>query len=482
MNVRPNLVAGYTILERLGKGGLSGVFRALRDVDGLEVALKITSLADLDPEFRPQERFEREAELLARLSHAALPKFHDWGVTLDGYGWLALELVRGVPLSHFSLRPAWELIPILIPVAEALATVARGGIVHRDVAPDNVLVAVEDGRFVPKLIDFGVAKDLLASDAAGGLTQHGAFLGKLAYAPPEQLLGLPQGQTLDFRADVYSFGLTVWEVFAGTPAVTTQSLPEIVRAHLARAWPRLEIPAARGGPAPKLVDLVERMTARRREDRPSSWEEIVAALWQALDEVRPVHRELEERRADLAPAADAEPGAGGRDAGEAGAPSPGTGAGRPEAAASLEPAARLLTRELLLGRAVLIFGIAALFAALAFALHVVVSAPEPASATGGSSSTPSARSASARAGGVAPAAAPGRLLVALVPAGVLEEVVDAAGRRVAGPESLPAQLVLPAGRYHARLSHAATGCSMTVAFEVRARGTTRVLESCLPER
>ena len=104
MNVRPNLVGGYTILERLGRGGLSGVFRALRDSDGLEVALKITSLADLDPEFRPQERFEREAELLGRLSHAALPRFHDWGVTLDGYGWLAMELVRGVPLSQFALR------------------------------------------------------------------------------------------------------------------------------------------------------------------------------------------------------------------------------------------------------------------------------------------------------------------------------------------------------------------------------------------
>ena len=125
MIVRPNLIPGYTIVERLGTGGLSGVFRALRDGDGLEVALKVTSLADLDPEFRPQERFEREAELLARLSHPSLPRFHDWGVTLEGFGWIALELVRGVPLSHFALRPAWELIPILIPVAEALATVAR---------------------------------------------------------------------------------------------------------------------------------------------------------------------------------------------------------------------------------------------------------------------------------------------------------------------------------------------------------------------
>lgn len=454
MNVRPNLVGGYTIVERLGRGGLSGVFRALRDSDGLEVALKITSLGDLDPEFRPQERFEREAELLARLSHPALPRFYDWGVTLDGYGWLAIELVRGVPLSQFALRPAWELIPILIPVAEGLAAVARAGIVHRDVAPDNVLVALENGRFAPRVIDFGVAKDLLVSGAAGHLTQHGAFLGKLTYAPPEQLLGLPKGQSLDFRADVYSFGLTVWELFAGRRAVTGQTLPEIVNAHLARAWPALEVPPERGGPAPTLVGLVERMTARRREDRPGSWEEIVATLWKALDEVRPVEQELAEKRAAIAP-----PG------GES------VPAGERRVAPALEPAARLLSRELLLGRAVLLFGIASFVGALAFALHVVVSTPAP---------PPASPPASAA---MAPAPTePGRLLVALVPGGVLEELADASGRAIPVSRDLPADLALPAGRYRARLAHAGSGCAVTVSFDVRPGETTRVLESCVEPR
>lgn len=485
MIVRPNLVPGFTIVERLGAGGVSGVFRALRDADGLELALKITSLADLDPEFRPQERFEREAELLARLSHPALPRFHDWGVTLEGYGWIALELVQGVPLSHFALRPAWELIPILIPVAEALAAVARAGVVHRDVAPDNVLVAAEAGRFVPKLIDFGVAKDLLASEAAAGLTQHGAFLGKLLYAPPEQLLGLPKGQTLDFRADVYSFGLMTWELFSGRPAITAESLPDVVKAHLAHAWPKLSIPPERGGPAPRLVDLVERMTARRREDRPSSWEEIVAALWQALDEARPAARELAERRAGLAasgpdPSIVAGTSGGTGEAGWTGdGPFPEAGgslfpespSGEP---ASLEPAARLLSRELLFGRIVLLLGTAAFVSALAFAVHVVVSAPEVPATLGalpaGSAPTPRA--------GDAASVPDGRLLVALVPEGFLEEITSLSGRRVAGPEPLPADLLLPPGSYRAVLTHAAGGCAMTVAFEVRSGKTTRVLESC----
>ena len=478
MIVRPNLIPGYTIVERLGTGGLSGVFRALRDGDGLEVALKVTSLADLDPEFRPQERFEREAELLARLSHPSLPRFHDWGVTLEGFGWIALELVRGVPLSHFALRPAWELIPILIPVAEALAAVARAGIVHRDVAPDNVLVAAEGGRFVPKLIDFGVAKDLFAADAAG-LTQHGAFLGKLLYAPPEQLLGLPKGQTLDFRADVYSFGLMTWELFSGRPAISASTLPDVVKAHLAHAWPKLAIPTARGGPAPRLVALIEKMTSRRREDRPSSWEEIVAALWQALDEARPVARELAEKRAELAPFGDAPPRDAAHDTNGGDAPFPEADAPRVEEVPSLEPAAQLLSRELLFGRIVPLLGVAAFVGALAFALHVVVSAPEPPSAVGAPpppSASVSEPPAPARSGSEPPT---GRLLVALVPEGFLEEVTGLSGHRVAGPEPLPAALTLPAGSYRGVLSHAAGGCAITVTFEIRPGKTTRVLESCL---
>ncbi len=482
MIVRPDLVPGYTIVERLGAGGVSGVFRAVRDDDGLEIALKITSLAELDPAFRPQERFEREAELLARLSHPALPRFHDWGVTLEGFGWIALELVKGVPLSQFALRPAWELIPILIPVAEALATVARAGIVHRDVAPDNVLVVSDGGRFAPKLIDFGVAKDLFAADSAG-LTQHGAFLGKLLYAPPEQLLGLPKGQTLDFRADVYSFGLMTWELFAGRPAITAELLPDVVNAHLARTWPKLSIPDARGGPAPRLVDLVEKMTARRREDRPSSWEEIVAGLWQALDETRPVSRELAERRAELSPFGEGPPLAPGArtDSVEAEEddqnPFPEARVPLFEGAPSLEPAAKLLSRELFFGRVVLLVGIAAFVGSIAFALHVVVSAPE-APATVGAAAPGSAESAPVRpaAGDSVP---PGRLLVALVPEGFLEEVTSLSGRRAAGPEPLPADLTLPPGSYRAILTHAAGGCAMTISFEIRSGKTTRVLESCL---
>ena len=342
----------------------------------------MTSLADLDPEFRPQERFEREADLLARLSHPALPRLHDWGVTLDGYGWLALELVQG--RAALPLRPSPRL--GADPDPDPGRRGARGGGARPGSStatspPTTSSSRSRSGRFAPKLIDFGVAKDLFASDSAG-LTQHGAFLGKLVYAPPEQLLGLPKGQTLDFRADVYSFGLTVWELFTGRPAVQAPTLPEIVNAHLAHAWPKLSLPPARGGPAPRLVDLVERMTARRREDRPSSWEEVVAGLWQAIDEVRPVARELEEKRAELSPFGDVPPPEAIHDTNGGDSPFPQAEATRTRrrspAGARRSSRRRASSRgSSSSGAIVLLFGVAAFVGALAFAVNVIVSAPEP---------------------------------------------------------------------------------------------------------
>jgi serine/threonine protein kinase len=189
------------------------------------VALKVMSLADMDPDFHPVERFKREAAILERLNHPSLPRFFGFGVTEGGLGWIALELVKGQPLGAFKDRTVVDLLPIFIQTAEGLQAVAQEGIVHRDISPDNILVEERHGRSHARLID--LAKDLLAGDeGGGGLTQHGSFIGKLAYASPEQLVGLPKGETLDFRSDVYSLGMTVYELLAGRRAVKAVGLSE----------------------------------------------------------------------------------------------------------------------------------------------------------------------------------------------------------------------------------------------------------------
>jgi serine/threonine-protein kinase len=505
----PNLIPGFEILDRIASGGVAEVFRAQRVADGQEVALKVMSLSEFDSDFRPVERFEREGALLERLHHPSLPRFFGYGVTPGGLGWLALELVRGQPLSLYKGRPPLELIPIFIQVAEGLQAVGEEGIVHRDISPDNILVEERHGRAHARLIDFGVAKDLLAGGPGASLTQHGAFIGKLAYASPEQLMGLPKGETIDFRSDVYSLGMTMYELLAGRRAIQGDGLPEVVDAHIKGIYAPLSVSPENGGPATRLVALVTRMIARKREDRPSSWEEVLAELWRAREEVSPLSETLARKRS-------------------------GTGQYTAVAPPPRQPSAPnftvVISREERFGRVVLAAGAIAFVAAVAFAVWFLksrasasgreptpapVSSPAATAATGSTAtSAPSPTNAPVssapptaaplRPTAVPPTAVPakakatpppkptkrpkptatptslkGTLVVSLVPDGDLDEVVDESGRRVVSRRSLPASLELPVGRYRLKLVGKGLDCTKTVSVTVRAGKATAVSESCI---
>jgi len=491
--VEPNLIPGFEILGRLASGGIAQVFRARRQSDGLEVALKVTSLAELDPEFRPVERFLREGSILERLNHPTLPRLHGYGVTTEAFGWMALELVKGRPLAQYRGVPIIELLPIFTQVAEALQVVAQEGVVHRDVAPDNVLVEERGARRQARLIDFGAAKDLFASGEAGSLTRHGAFLGKLAYASPEQLIGPPKGEQLDFRSDIYSLGMTMYELLSGRRAIEKETLTDVVDAHVRGVYAPLVIPEERGGPAPRLVALTLRMIARRREDRPASWEEVLAELWRAREEVSPLSDALARKRAAVLEAGGALP-------------------------AEPQPVPRGgLAREELVGRVVLWIGGFAFLVTVAFAIWYVrahrparvaveavvppptaaaapaVAPPPPTAVTHrppapeatlpparvrAPAARPAARSGPARAAS-APEEPRGVLEVAPFPGGELEEVRNESGRVVGARHPLPARLTLPPGRYRLRLASRSMDCVRTLDVVVEAGRTASVRESCI---
>ncbi len=340
---------------------MSSVYRARRESDGRVVALKVLGLSELDMEFHPVERFRREAVLLERLDHPALPAFYGHGVTADDCGWIALELVEGHPLTAFSEWPLGDLLPIFMQIAEGLQAVAAEGIVHRDVSPDNILVEERNGKFQARLIDFGVAKDL--TEGASGLTQHGAFLGKLQYASPEQILGLPEGQTIDFRSDIYSFGLTAYEIVMGKRAIDADKLKEIVDAHMRGGFP-IEIPVERGGPALRFIELLRRMMSPKRDARPGTWEEVMAELWLCRAETTPAQRiALRSRAAESRPPVEEAPMT---------EPLLKT-VSRPAELSQSE-----LAKELFIGRAVLTLGIVALLLSLAAAYFLVRGKGSPA--------------------------------------------------------------------------------------------------------
>lgn len=512
MVLDPHLIPGFEILGRLASGGVAEVFRARRERDGLEVALKVMSLADIDPEFHPAERFHREGELLERLNHSSLPRLYEHGVTEGELGWLALELVRGRPLSEYAGAPVIDVIPLFIQIAEGLQAVAQEGIVHRDISPDNVLVEERHGRLHARLIDFGIAKDLLAGGSNGDLTRHGAFIGKLAYASPEQLMGLPRGETLDFRSDLYSAGMTFYEVLSGRRAIEGENLPELVDAHMKASFPPLVLSSGSGVAAPRLVALVSRMIARHREQRPQSWEQVLAELWRAREEVSPLAETLARKRAER----------------------PGSEAiERADAESMTAPVRARLSREALTGRIVLWAGAFAFAGSVLFAFWFLrrdrvrastseialprqttlstqppsksveptrpapptpppppthspkQTAPERTRVTSAvPASRPSPRGGTRDRVTQATASVPkppgrGILELALSPAGELDELRDEAGRSAGSRQPLPARLELAPGRYTVRLVARGLDCARSVSVIVKAGRTTAVNENCI---
>jgi len=210
----PRRVGAFTLLEKLGGGGMGVVYRARQDRPARDVALKLLR-AGADAGAEELVRFHREADAAARLHHPNIAAVYEVG-NADGQPYLAMEYVAGGDLRRtLAGRP-------LEPMAAArlTATLARAvhhaherGVVHRDLKPANVLVA-GPGVELPKITDFGLAA--LLNDTTGGLTRSGQLIGTLAYLAPELAAGTAQPAALPL-ADVYSLGAILYECMTGRP-------------------------------------------------------------------------------------------------------------------------------------------------------------------------------------------------------------------------------------------------------------------------
>ncbi|MBI4617676.1 MAG: protein kinase [Planctomycetes bacterium] len=217
----PERIGPYRILNEIGRGGMGIVFRAIDPGMDREVALKVLKGGESIDATR-LARFEREIELCGTLQHPSIVQIH----SSDREGefvWYAMEYVEGKPLDKWlkenSLEPVRR-IEMLLPVVDALAYAHDRGIIHRDVKPANVLVDRE-GR--PRIGDFGLAKSLFAHDK---LTQTGAMIGTPVYMSPEQADRRPD--KVGPHSDVYGLGVLFYEVLAGAPPFTADSLFELM--------------------------------------------------------------------------------------------------------------------------------------------------------------------------------------------------------------------------------------------------------------
>jgi serine/threonine-protein kinase len=258
----------YEIQAVLGRGGMGVVYRAHdRDLDDA-VAIKTLRGEALSADPTLLDRFKQEIRLARRITHPNILRTHDLGET-GGLRYLSMEFVKGLTLKQ--LVEAGDILPMPVglriakQICAGLAAAHEVGVIHRDIKPQNIIIEATGGL---KIMDFGIAR--LKEDR--GMTAEGTVVGTPDYMSPEQARGV----TLDFRSDIYSTGVVLYEVFTGTLPFEGDTPLAVVLKHIQENPPS---PQARNPKIdPKISQIILKCMQKDPRDRFQSVNELYEAL------------------------------------------------------------------------------------------------------------------------------------------------------------------------------------------------------------
>jgi WD40 repeat protein/tetratricopeptide (TPR) repeat protein len=260
-------IGRYKLLQQIGEGGFGIVFMA----EQLEPVQRKVALKVIKPGMDSKEiiaRFEAERQALALMDHPNVARVLDGGTTPVGRPYFVMDLVKGIPITEFcdqNLLPPKDRLNLFIRVCAGIQHAHQKGIIHRDLKPTNVLVTVEDGVPVPKVIDFGIAKAMGQKlTELTFFTRFEQLLGTPAYMSPEQAEW--SGVDVDTRSDIYSLGVLLYELLTGTTPFEKETIARAALAEVRRMIRETEPPT----PSMRLQGLGQRLDeiARRRHIEP----------------------------------------------------------------------------------------------------------------------------------------------------------------------------------------------------------------------